>query len=151
MYQRLKDLREDKDLTQKEVAELIGKSRSGYSNYESGACDVPSDVLIFLAEFYGTSIDYMLGETQQKTRHKIVDCSGNRYKELRKKHQMSQVDLAERIGMSQIGYSKYETGRCGMPTTILIKLARIYNVSIDYLLGLTDVEERYEYKYGTKN
>ncbi|MBR4063588.1 MAG: helix-turn-helix transcriptional regulator [Clostridia bacterium] len=93
----------------------------------------------------------MLGETQQKTRHKIVDRSGNRYKELRKKHQMSQVDLAERIGMSQIGYSKYETGRCGMPTTILIKLARIYNVSIDYLLGLTDVEERYEYKYGTKN
>ena len=144
MYQRLKDLREDRDLTQKQVAELIGKSRSGYSNYESGACDIPTDVLIFLSEFYGTSVDYMLGETHQIARHTFVNHSENRYRELRKKNQMNQIDLAERIGMSQIGYSKYETGRCGTPTTILIKLARIYNVSIDYLLGLTDVEERYE-------
>ena len=144
MYQRLKDLREDKDLTQKEVAELIGKSRSGYSNYESGACDIPTDVLIILADFYGTSIDYMLGETHQRSRHRFAKHSENRYKELRKMKQMSQNELAQRIGMSQIGYSKYETGRCGTPTTILIKLARIYNVSIDYLLGLTDVEERYK-------
>lgn len=145
MYQRLKDLREDRDLTQKEVAELIGRSRSGYSNYESGSCDVPTDVLIFLAEFYSTSVDYILSETHQSNRHRLSNNScENRYKELRKRNHFTQTELAERIGMSQIGYSKYETGRCGTPSTILIKLARIYNVSIDYLLGLTDVEERYE-------
>ncbi len=144
MYQRLKDLREDRDLTQKEVAELIGRSRSGYSNYESGACDIPTEALIILADYYCTSIDYLLGETQEIVRHSLRDRKGNRYKELRKKNALNQTELAERIGMSQIGYSKYETGRCGTPTNILIKLARIYNVSIDYLLGLTDVEERYE-------
>lgn len=144
MYQRLKDLREDRDLTQKEVADLIGKSRSGYSNYESGACDIPTDVLIFLAEYYRTSTDYILGETQVTARHSLNGRNKNRYKELRRKNALNQTELAERIGMSQIGYSKYETGRCGTPTIILIKLARIYNVSIDYLLGLTDVEERYD-------
>ncbi len=144
MYQRLKDLREDRDLTQKEVAELIGKSRSGYSNYESGACDIPTDVLIFLADYYCTSVDYLLGETHETERHSLSISKNNRYKDLRKKKGFTQTDLAERIGMSQIGYSKYETGRCGTPTIILIKLARIYNVSIDYLLGITDVEERYE-------
>lgn len=144
MYQRLKDLREDRDLTQKEVSELIGKSRSGYSNYESGACDLPTDILIFLAEYYNTSTDYLLGETQISTRHSLNNCNRNRYKELRKMNNLTQTELAERIGMSQIGYSKYETGRCGTPTTILIKLSRIYNVSIDYLLGLTDIEKRYE-------
>ena len=77
-------------------------------------------------------------------RHSLSGHDKNRYKELRNKNALNQTELAKRIGMSQIGYSKYETGRCGMPTTILIKLARIYNVSIDYLLGLTDVEERYE-------
>ena len=144
MYQRLKDLREDHDLTQKEVAELIGKSRSGYSNYESGSCDIPMDILIFLAEYYCTSTDYILGETQVTQRHTLCDRNKNRYKELRVKSSLNQTELAKRIGMSQIGYSKYETGRCGTPTIILIKLARIYNVSIDYLLCLTDVEERYE-------
>ena len=144
MYQRLKDLREDHDLTQKEVAELIGKSRSGYSNYESGSCDIPTDILIFLAEYYCTSTDYILGETQVTQRHTLCDRNKNRYKELRVKSSLNQTELAKRIGMSQIGYSKYETGRCGTPTIILIKLARIYNVSIDYLLGLTDIEKRYE-------
>ena len=143
-YPRLKDLREDRDLTQKEVAEMIGKSRSGYSNYESGACDIPTEVLIILAEYYCTSIDYLLGETQEIARHPLKNSEENRYKALRKKNALNQIELAKRIGMSQIGYSKYETGRCGTPTIILIKLARIYNVSIDYLLGLTDVEERYE-------
>ena len=84
MYQRLKDLREDRDLSQKEVAELVGKSRFGYSNYESGACDIHTDVLVFLADFYGTSIDYLLGETHKTVRHTLNISNNNRYKELRK-------------------------------------------------------------------
>ena len=48
------------------------------------------------------------------------------------------------IGMSQTGYSKYETGENDVPTAILIQLARIYHTSIDYLLGETDQKERYK-------
>lgn len=58
--------------------------------------------------------------------------------DLREDHDLSQRKLAEKIGMSQTGYSKYETGENDIPTEILIKLSRIYNVSIDYLLGETD-------------
>ena len=47
------------------------------------------------------------------------------------------------LGMSQTGYSKYETGENDVPTDILIKLARFYNTSIDYLLGETDIPDRY--------
>ncbi|MBQ4141751.1 MAG: helix-turn-helix transcriptional regulator [Clostridia bacterium] len=60
------------------------------------------------------------------------------------KHKLNQTQIAKKINMSQMGYSKYETGEIMLNTELLIKLSRIYNVSIDYLLGLTDVEDRYE-------
>ena len=56
---------------------------------------------------------------------------------------MSQTKLAKLLGMSQTGYSKYETGENDIPTAILIKLSRLYNTSIDYLLGETDNPTRY--------
>ncbi|MBQ2765453.1 MAG: helix-turn-helix transcriptional regulator, partial [Clostridia bacterium] len=56
----------------------------------------------------------------------------------------NQTDVAKMLGMSQTGYSKYETGENDIPTTILIRLARFYDTSIDYLLGQTDVRKRYD-------
>ena len=66
MYQRLRDLREDKDFTQQELATLLKVSQTTYSRYESGALDIPSTSLIKLAEFYKTSIDYLMGLTNNK-------------------------------------------------------------------------------------
>lgn len=63
MYQRLRDLREDKDLPQRTLAELLHVSQATYSRYESGTLDIPSAALIALAGFYETSIDYLLGLT----------------------------------------------------------------------------------------
>ena len=63
MYERIRNLREDKDLTQTEVAKLLNMSQTGYSKYETGENDIPTSVLIKLAEFYNTSIDYLLGVT----------------------------------------------------------------------------------------
>lgn len=56
---------------------------------------------------------------------------------------MTQTQIAKILGMSQTGYSKYETGENDIPTAILIKLAKLYGTSIDYLLGETDNPERY--------
>ena len=67
MYQHIKDLREDVDLTQQQIAELLHISQTSYSRYESGALDIPSSSLIALANFYQTSVDYLLGLTQNKT------------------------------------------------------------------------------------
>jgi len=66
MYQRIRDLREDRDLTQKQVAQMLGMSQTGYSKYETGENDIPTVILIKLADFYQTSIDYLLGRTDAK-------------------------------------------------------------------------------------
>lgn len=70
MYPRIRDLREDKDLNQTQIAKMLGMSQTGYSKYETGENDIPTDILIKLARFYNTSIDYLLGETNNKTRYK---------------------------------------------------------------------------------
>lgn len=66
MYRRLRDLREDRDLTQKKLAELLDMSQTGYSKYETGENDVPTHVLLRLAEIYHTSVDYLLGRTDER-------------------------------------------------------------------------------------
>lgn len=70
MYPRIRNLREDRDLSQTKVAKMLGMSQTGYSKYETGENDIPTAVLIKLARFYGTSIDYLLGETGTKQRYK---------------------------------------------------------------------------------
>ena len=61
MYKRIRDLREDKDLTQKEVSKALNCSQQVYSNYELGQRDIPTDILIKLSKFYNVSTDYILG------------------------------------------------------------------------------------------
>ena len=68
VYPRIRDLREDKDLNQTQVAKMLGMSQTGYSKYETGENDIPTSILIKLARFYNTSIDYLLGETDTKDR-----------------------------------------------------------------------------------
>ena len=67
MYKRIRDLREDSDLNQTKIAQFLGMSQTGYSKYETGENDIPTWVLIKLARFYNTSVDYLLGETDQKS------------------------------------------------------------------------------------
>ena len=69
MYNRIRDLREDLDMTQTEIANMLGMSQTGYSKYETGENDIPTEVLIKLARYYGTSIDYILCETNNKERY----------------------------------------------------------------------------------
>ncbi|MBQ8322265.1 MAG: helix-turn-helix transcriptional regulator [Clostridia bacterium] len=69
MHFRLRDLREDRDMNQTQVAKALGMSQTGYSKYETGENDIPTRVLIVLARFYGVSIDYLLGETNNPKRN----------------------------------------------------------------------------------
>lgn len=65
MYKRIRDLREDKDLSQTKIAKFLNMSQTGYSKYEVGTNDIPTKILIQLAKFYNTSIDYLLGITDE--------------------------------------------------------------------------------------
>ena len=67
MYQRIRDLREDKDLKQEDLAKLLNCTQACYSNYENGRRDVPAEVLEVLANFYDVSVDYLMGRTNIKT------------------------------------------------------------------------------------
>ena len=69
IYPRIRDLREDRDMTQTQVAKMLGMSQTGYSKYETGENDIPTSVLIKLARFYNTSVDYLLGETNIAKRY----------------------------------------------------------------------------------
>ena len=69
MFKRMRDLREDRDLNQTDVAKMLGMSQTGYSKYETGENDIPTSVLIKLAEFYSVSIYYLLGITDCKQRY----------------------------------------------------------------------------------
>ncbi len=69
MYSRIRDLREDRDLNQTQVAKMLNMSQTGYSKYETGENDIPTEILIKLAEFYNTSIDYLLNQTDNPMRY----------------------------------------------------------------------------------
>lgn len=81
-YPRLRDLREDRDLSQRQVAEYLGMKQPQYNRYERGLRDIPTDVLIRLAWLYGTSTDYILGLTNDtKPHYKIKPASSGKNKD----------------------------------------------------------------------
>lgn len=67
MYYRIRDLREDADLSQEQLAKLLNVSQTTYSRYETGKLDIPTQSLIKLAKYYSTSIDYLVNLTNIKT------------------------------------------------------------------------------------
>lgn len=67
-YPRIRELREDNDMTQKEVSKYLNMSQTGYSKYETGENDIPTRVLIELAKLYSTTVDYLLNLTDNPKR-----------------------------------------------------------------------------------
>ena len=65
LYEHIRSLREDRDISQKEIAAILGMSQTGYSKYETGENDIPTQILIKLAEYYNTTTDYLLGRTDE--------------------------------------------------------------------------------------
>lgn len=66
MYKRIRDLREDADLKQKDLARVLQLHQTTYSSYELGKLNIPAPILVQLAQFYHTSVDYLLGLTDEK-------------------------------------------------------------------------------------
>ncbi len=73
MFQRIRDLREDNDLTQHQIANLLNISQSTYSRYENGELEIPIQTLIKLANYYNTSIDYLVNLTDVRDSYKDME------------------------------------------------------------------------------
>ncbi len=145
MAQRIRDIREDSDLTQQQTADYLGMSRTGYSKYETGENDIPTAIWIMLSKLYGTSVDYLMGRTDE---HKPYPESAPRkgceiIRNERKASGFNQTRTAALLNMSQTGYSKYETGENDVPSEIWSALADLYETSTDFLMGITAQREAY--------
>ena len=138
---RLKELRNEKKLFQTDFAKIIGMSQGGYSQYETEVTDIPTSMLKKFSKYYNVSIDYILYLTNVREAYKKskVDYSNlNRLKDIREDRDLLQKDIAKILNMSQNGYSQYETNTLDISTKVLKKLSEFYNVSVDYLLYMTD-------------
>ncbi len=138
---RLKELRNEKNLFQTDFAKIIGMSQGGYSQYETEVTDIPTSMLKKFARYYNVSIDYILCLTDNKEAYKKskVDYNNlNRLKDIREDRDLLQKDIAKVLNMSQNGYSQYETNTLDISTKVLKKLSDFYDVSVDYLLYMTD-------------
>ena len=124
----LKKLRKEKNISQKEIAHDFKISQNGYSQYENEIRSIPVFLLIKLAAYFNTSIDYILGLTTEVEKYpdsKIIPTSYtvNRLKEIREDRDLNQQSVAQLLKMSRSGYSAYETGSNIIPDYKLTKLA----------------------------
>lgn len=137
-YKRIKDCREDADLTQQQIADYLSINRGAYSMYECGSNIIPLVLLDKLSIKYQASIDYLVGISKDKGSNikpinfKLL-CT--RLKTERTKLNFSQKQIAEILNITQSHYATYENGKNIIPITRLIELSKLYKISIDYLIG----------------
>ena len=141
--EKLKMLREEANLTQEQVANIIGIHRSTYTSYEIARDTIPIIHLNKLCNFFNVSIDYVLGFTKEKTYPKSKNeinalKTKERLKMLRKEYKITQVQMAKILNISRSSWTYYESGQYQIKTLILCYLAQKYHYSIDYLLGKVD-------------
>ncbi len=141
---RLRELRELEFLRQQDIADILKVSRSTYSTWEIGIKIIPLKHLNTLADYYNTSIDYILGLTKKKTKYqklKSLDKKiiGNNLKKLRHDKNLSLRDLAQILNTTSSTISAYETGKTLLLTAFAIELAKKYHISIDLLCGKEEI------------
>ena len=146
IYERMKDIRTYFGNTQKELADILGVSRSTYAGWENGLDAIILPKLNDFCNYYGVSLNYICGLTNTKKYDVINDkidksVLGNNLKETRTKNKHTQEKVANIINVDQSNYSKCELGKMYIHTYALIEFAKHYKVSIDWLCGKTKDSE----------
>lgn len=138
---KLKEIREEQNLSQEEVATILNIKRSTYGHYETEYQTIPINHLINFCEHFNISIDYIFNFSKKKTlNYKKTEKKtiGNRLKEIRKENKLTQEKLAKILNTTKSVISGYEHGRYLIATPFLYTICKKYNISADYLLGKTD-------------
>ena len=165
---RLRRLRKEYGLTQKELAKALSVSNVVISRYELGGRYPTTEAVVKAARFFSVTADYLLGlddvnaisvegveehdiilvrkiikslaaGTNKRTEAVMLERDyPNRLREMRESRCISQYELAKSLGVHQTTYGSYETGKLAIPLCNLVKLADYYGTSIDYLIGRSD-------------
>ena len=139
---RLKELREDMDLYQKDLSSFLNISREIYSQYETERYNISNDNLRKISKYYDKSIDYILYRTDERTNYiqNNLDIIGNynRLKNLRSNFSKTQKKIALELQMPLRTYIQYENMSRSLNVQLLHTFADFYNTSIDYIVGITD-------------
>lgn len=135
----LRDVREDFDMSQEDVAKILKVPRSTYSMWEIGISVIPLEYLCVLSDYYNYSIDYLLGLTDNRD-NKIkkgfnINILGNNLKEIRIKNNLSQENIAELLRKTQPCIYKYEKGKTCISTINLYKFCKEFNISLSRMCG----------------
>lgn len=139
---RLFDLREYADLSQKDLANKLGVTQQTYSLWEKGTKIIPLKHLNNLCNYYKTSMDYVLGLSNERTNSNIKEIKelnkkeiGSRIKELRENKKLTLRDLASELNTTSSTISAYETGKTLVLTAFAYQICIKYDVSLDWLCG----------------
>ncbi len=137
---RLRDIREDNDINQVRMAEILGVSRSAYSLWELGINIIPLNYLAFFADYFDYSIDYVLGLTNVRRKNNLIKgfdlkILGNNLKEVRIKNSLSQEDMARILNVTQPCITRYEKGLICISTSNIYKISKEFKISISKLCG----------------
>lgn len=145
-FERIKTVREEKDLTQKKVAEDLNVERSTYAGWETGKDTIPLRRLNKLGDYYKVSIDYLTGLSDCPKPYRVIDLDakvvGQNLRNLRKEHHLTGKDIFKKLNTTSSTYSAYETGKVLIKTSFIYTIAKTYDTSIDFLLGKKDLDNR---------
>lgn len=140
MFGRLKELREFKGITQEEIASYLNISRSTYAGYETGKDMIPLEKLNMVANYFHTSLDYIIGESP--SRDKILEVQSinkknisKTIKKIRKEKHLTQKELANSLKTSQSNIHKYEKEKALITTYYALEFSKQYHYSLDKLVG----------------
>ncbi len=141
--ERIKELRTSSKISQQEMANILGITRSTYSMWESKNDIFPLKRLIDLCNYFDVSLDYIFSLTdtkQYKPNKKDVDLttSGKRLKDFRKENNLTQVKLAQKLNIAPTILVEYEHGKYIISIHALYTICTKYHISADYLLGRVD-------------
>lgn len=142
LRKRLIDLRENNNLYQKDVAEILGIRQQTYSLWENGTKIIPLKHLNKLCNYYNISMDYILGLSSDNSssnikKRKELDKNiiGKRIRLIRDKNSLTLRDLAEILNTTSSTISAYETGKNLILTAFAYEICKRYNISMDWLCG----------------
>ena len=143
MNERLRLIRENMDLSQRQMASKLNVSKSTYARWETDEAIIPLVHLNDLCNYFNVSMDYITGFSKKKN-YDIVNKKlnkaliGKRLKEFRTSHNLTQEKLANEINTSHSTISGYEHGKNMILTAFAYNIAKKYKVSLDWLCGRID-------------